>query len=83
MKEAEGGAERQDQQERCTVPSRRDPCGTDGAINFGGLDVLSFVLQAQRPGQSVFIRGLEAVACADANLKSANGERILGALEID
>jgi hypothetical protein len=39
MKEAKGGAERQDQQECRTVASRCSPLGTDGAINFGSLDV--------------------------------------------
>jgi hypothetical protein len=39
MKEAKGGAERQDQQECRTVASRRGPLGTDDAINFGSLDV--------------------------------------------
>jgi hypothetical protein len=39
MKEAKGGAERQDQQECRTVASRRGPLGTNSAINFGSLDV--------------------------------------------
>jgi hypothetical protein len=40
MKKAKGGAEHQDQQECRTIPSRRRPRKTDGAINFGSLDVL-------------------------------------------
>src|SRR5262245_43821386 len=39
MKQAKGGAERQDQQECRTVASRRGPLGPDGVINFGSLDV--------------------------------------------
>jgi hypothetical protein len=42
VEKTKGRAERQDQQERRTVPSRRGPDRTNDAINFGGLDVLSF-----------------------------------------
>jgi hypothetical protein len=60
VKESKGGAERQDQQERRTIPPRRRGCRTDGAINFSSLDVFGplwiSVLIRVRPWP-VFIRG--------------------------
>jgi len=40
VEKAKGGAEREDQQECRAVVPRRRPLSADGAINFGGLDVL-------------------------------------------
>jgi hypothetical protein len=40
MKEAKGGAKRQDQQECRTIPSRRRLRQTDDGIGFSRLDVL-------------------------------------------
>jgi hypothetical protein len=40
MEEAKSGAEREDQQECRAVVSRRRRCASDGAINFGSMDVL-------------------------------------------
>jgi len=39
VKEAKGGAKRQDQQECRSIASRRRPLEGDGAINVGGMDV--------------------------------------------
>lgn len=77
VKEAKAGPERQDQKEGCAVAISCRPPGdqrTDSLFKGDSLDVF---------GPSNDGVGLKAIPGADAELKSTDGERIRGALEIN